>query len=71
MTEKLEEAILAIRELPNGAQDRIADKALEMVAAYQKLYAELLKGIDDLDAGRVLTVDEAFAGLYERHGEEA
>ncbi len=55
----------------NSASDYVEDlirERRERALARRKLDAELQKGIDDIEAGRVMSIDEAFDSVYEELG---
>jgi antitoxin ParD1/3/4 len=55
----------------NSPSDYVEDlirERRERELARRELDAELQKGIDDIDAGRVMSIEEAFDSVYEEFG---
>ena len=64
------DAMQFVEGLVSSGQYRSADEAVaagvQLLMSQQQLRAEIQKGIDDADAGRVFDGDDVFAELRER-----
>lgn len=67
-TKTLEQAISAIRALPERAQDSIGQSMLAAARQHRKLNEELSEAELQLDAGEGIPAEEVIADLKERHG---
>jgi len=72
MTKQLEKAIQRISELPEAAQETIAEDLLEHVASMEHLVAQLQQGISSLDEGlgETADIDELIRIARTQHGDE-
>ncbi|TWF50386.1 ribbon-helix-helix domain-containing protein [Neorhizobium alkalisoli] len=53
---------------PSDYVEDLVRRTLERDQARKKLEAELQKGIDDIEAGRVMSLEEAFDSVYDELG---
>lgn len=70
MSTKLENAVTAIKALPEEAQDAIAEQLIAKVRAHRQLNDELAAAEARLDAGEGIPADQVIAELrrqQERH----
>lgn len=65
---KLERAIEAAKKLPPEEQERLGDGVLGYVDRYLALREDLEKGIQDIEAGRVVDGKTVLQKLKARYG---
>ncbi len=66
MTKTLEQAIAAIRELPETTQDGIGQSMLDAARRHRKLNEELANAERQLDAGEGVPAEDVIAELKKR-----
>lgn len=55
---------------PSDYVEDLVRRTVERDKARKKLDAEIQKGIDDIDAGRTMSIDDAFDSVYQELGWE-